>query len=524
MAFTDQSAPPAINDQTSHGERAMPELLEIDQLSKRFGAVAALKDVSFSLAAGEIRALCGENGAGKSTLVKILMGVHRPDSGRVLIDGQPREIRSPQAAQQLGLAMVAQELSLAPHLSVLDNIWLGNRQVPFLHRQPALKAKAQATLDQLDAGHLDLRRPVGTLTIGERQLVEIARLIARDARLLILDEPTASLSDVEIERIFGALRSVRASGRAALYVTHRLGEIFELCDSVTVLRNGEHVATRPVSDVTRAGLIEFMLGRKLEDMYPAARSRTADDAALTVEDLSIPGAAAGISFAAPRGKIVCLAGQVGSGAQAVPRAFAGLVPDATGRVRVNGADLRLGSVRRSLARNVLFISEDRASEGVFLGRSVLENLVALRLADHRRLGFLSWPGLRAAAARSAEKTGIDHRRLAARAADLSGGNQQKLLFGRGLDFGRPGILLMNDPTRGVDIGSRAEIYRLMRAFCEIGFALLMTSGDLEEVVGIADIVITMFRGRLIARYEGDQIAMQPILADITHPVAASDAT
>lgn len=498
-------------------------LLEGDRLSKSFGAVAALKDVSVSLAAGEIRALCGENGAGKSTLVKLLMGVHHPDSGRILIDGTPQLLRTPQTAQQLGLAMVAQELSLAPHLSVLDNIWLGNRQVPLMHRRPALRAKARAALEQLGAAHLDLDRPAGTLTIGERQIVEIARLIARDARLLILDEPTASLSDVEIERIFHALRQVRASGRTALYVTHRLGEIFEICDSVTVLRNGEHIATQPVGALTRSSLIELMLGRPIEDMYPPSDAHAAEDAALTVQDLTIPGIAEGISFAAPRGKILCLAGQVGSGAQAVPRALAGLVPDATGRVRVNGAELRLGSVRRSLKQGMFFISEDRSSEGVFLGRSVLENLVTLRLADHRRLGLLSWPRLRAAAARLAGKTGVERKRLSARAADLSGGNQQKLLFGRGLDFTDPGILLMNDPTRGVDVGSRAEIYRLMRAFCDIGFALVMSSADLEEVIGIADVVLTMFRGRIIARYEGDQIAMRPILADITHPAAAAEA-
>jgi ABC-type sugar transport system ATPase subunit len=498
-------------------------LLEGDRLSKSFGAVAALKDVSFSLAAGEIRALCGENGAGKSTLVKLLMGVHQPDSGHILIDGAPQVLRTPQTAQQLGLAMVAQELSIAPHLSVLDNVWLGNRQVPLMHRRPALRAKAKAALEQLGAAHLDLDRPAGTLTIGERQIVEIARLIARDARLLILDEPTASLSDVEIERIFHALRQVKASGRTALYVTHRLGEIFEICDSVTVLRNGEHIATRPAGGLSRSSLIELMLGRPIEDMYPPADDHPAYDAALAVQDMTVPGITERISFTAPRGKILCLAGQVGSGAQAVPRALAGLVPDATGRVHVNGAELRLGSVRRSLKQGMIFISEDRSSEGVFLGRRVLENLVTLRLADHRRLGFLSWPRLRATAARLAEKSGIERMRLSARAADLSGGNQQKLLFGRGLDFTNKGILLMNDPTRGVDVGSRAEIYRLMRAFCELGFAVVMSSADLEEVIGIADVALTMFRGRIIARYERDQIAMRRILADITHPAAIGEA-
>jgi ABC-type sugar transport system ATPase subunit len=493
------------------------ELLRADRISKSFGAVAALREVSFSLMPGEIRAICGENGAGKSTLVKILMGVHRPDSGFVAIDGTARDLRTPKMAQRMGLAMVAQELSLTPHLSVLDNIWLGNASVPFFHRRIALRQKAEAALKQLGAGHYDLDRPTGSLTIGERQVVEIARLMARDARLLILDEPTASLSDREIERIFVALKSLKADGRAVLYITHRLGEVFEVCDTVTVLRNGEHVATKAIEGLGRESLIELMLGRKLEDRYVGTPPTTTNEGVLTVENLTVPGAVQNMRFGAPRGKILCIAGQLGSGAQQVLRAIAGLVPDATGTIRVNGEVLRPGSVRRALRHNVLFIPEDRASEGVFLNRSVVDNLTVLRLPQHRRFGMLGRRRLRATAARLGVKVGVDGQRLSANASDLSGGNQQKLLFGRGLDHTEPGLLLMNEPTRGVDVGSRAEIYRLMRAFCELGYALVMTSTDIEEVVGIADIVITMFRGRIIAQREGRDISMHAILADITNP-------
>lgn len=494
----------------------MTALLLADRISKSFGAVTALHEVSFSLARGEIRAICGENGAGKSTLVKILMGIQRPDSGSVAIDGTASDLRTPKMAQRLGLAMVAQELSLAPHLSVLDNIWLGNTSVPFFHRRIQLRQKAEAALNQLGASRYDLDRPVGSLTIGERQVVEIARLIARDARLLILDEPTASLSDREIERLFIALKSLKAAGRTVLYITHRLGEVFQICDSVTVLRNGEHVTTRNVAGLSREALIELMLGRKLENRHAGAPLATSDNA-LTVEDLVVLGAVQQVSFAAPRGKILCIAGQLGSGSQQVLRAIAGQVPGAMGTVRINGALLRLGSVRHALRHNVLFIPEDRASEGVFLNRSVVENLIVLRLRQHCRLGTISWSQLRATAARLAAKVGVSGQRLTASASDLSGGNQQKLLFGRGLDHVEPGLLLMNEPTRGVDVGSREEIYRLMRAFCELGYALVMTSTDLEEVVGIADVVITMFRGRIVAHREGREISMHAILADITDP-------
>jgi ABC-type sugar transport system ATPase subunit len=497
------------------------DILTARGLSKRFGAVQALRGVSLSLQAGEVRAICGENGAGKSTLVKLLMGIHHPDQGSIAVDGVERTIRGPQQAQDLGLALVAQELSLAPHLSVLDNIWLGNRAVPFFHRRAALRAKAAEALAMLGV-EFGLDTPVGALTVGQRQAVEIARLITRDARVLILDEPTATLSDVEIERMFDVLKALRRQGRAVLYITHRLGEVFEICDSVTVLRNGEHIVTRPIGGIDRHELIELMLGRSFADMYPAAEAGVRGDGALVVEDLTVPGALQSFSMTAPRGKILCIAGQLGSGATAVTRALAGLVPEATGTVTLDGARLPLGSPPAGRARNVNFVSEDRANEGLF-HRSVLENLVATRWSDHTRLGLLSWTGVRREGAELAAAVRVDAGRLSADAFDLSGGNQQKLLFARASGRGAPGVLLMNEPTRGVDVGARAEIYALMRKFCREGWALVMTSSDLEEVVGMADIVVTLYRGRAVNRYEGEDIAIAKVLSDITHPVGGTAA-
>jgi ribose transport system ATP-binding protein/rhamnose transport system ATP-binding protein len=498
----------------------LQEVLSVRSVSKAYPGVAALQDVSFSLGRGEIRGLCGENGAGKSTFVKILMGIVQPDGGSIAIDGRTQAVRGPQQAQSLGLGLVAQELSLAPHLSILDNIWLGSAEVPFLHRRAGLRLRAQQALATLGLADWDLDRPVSSLTIGQRQLIEIARLLARNAQVLILDEPTATLSDADIERILGVLKDLRTDGRAIIYITHRLGEIFELCDSVTVLRNGRHVATEPVGEITREQLVELMLGRSFADMYPAATKRTDQVGQVAVEGLNVPGMLHDFSMVAPRGRIVCIAGQIGSGANMVPRALAGLVPAATGKVTVDGRSMRLGSVPHCVARNVLFVSDDRAAEGLFPQMTVLDNLVATRLDAARRIGVLSWPALRRMGGSLAQRVGIDRRRLRSQSITLSGGNQQKLLFARALASTEGGVLLMNEPTRGIDVGARAEIYQIMRELCDLGAALIMTSSDLEEVVGIADVVITVYRGRTVARYEGEGIAMSSILADITHPKQA----
>jgi ABC-type sugar transport system ATPase subunit len=499
----------------------LSDILSVQNVSKTYPGVAALQDVSFSLRPGEIRALCGENGAGKSTLVKILMGIVQPDSGTIAVDGEPRTIREPQQAQALGLGLVAQELSLAPHLSILDNIWLGSAEVPLFHRRAIFRERAQRALATLGLDHWDLDRLVSTLSIGERQLIEIARLLARDARVLILDEPTATLSDSDIERILGILKGLRAQGRSIIYVTHRLGEVFELCDSVTVLRNGQHIATQPVRDVTRAQLVELMLGRKFDDMYPKAATQRDEGVRVVIENLNVPGALHDFSMTAPRGKIVCIAGQIGSGANMVTRALAGLVPSATGQVTVDGKPIRLGSVPHCVERNVLFVSDDRASEGLFPQLTVLDNLIATGLGRSARLGLLSWPALRKLGADLARRVGVDPQRLKSQSINLSGGNQQKLLFGRALAGAEAGVLLMNEPTRGIDVGARADIYRIMRELCDMGAALIMSSSDLEEVVGIADVVITLYRGRVVKRYERDSISMSTILADITSPLQAT---
>ena len=495
-------------------------ILAVEGLTKRFGANEVLKSVSLSLGAQEIRAICGENGAGKSTLVKIITGVHPADGGTVLIDGAVTEITDPQHAQELGIALVAQELSLPPALSVLDNIWLGNREVPLFHRRRQLRDRARDALRKVGLGDLSLDIPIAQLSIGQRQLVELARMLTRDARVFILDEPTATLSDVEIERIFSALRTLKSEGKSVIYITHRLGEVFQICDTVTVLRNGELVGTRRTTDIDREHLMEMMLGRSIGEMYPSWESKPGEDM-LIVKNLAVPPIVQNFDLTAQRGTVICLAGQVGSGAIEVLRALAGLTYNASGEVRVDGRVVGLRSVSAAQAARIQFISEDRAGEGVFLRLRVGSNLVATRLAEHSRYGILARSALRSTAAKLAAAVGVDRARLRSQADELSGGNQQKLAFGRSLGSDQPGVLLMNEPTRGVDVGARAEIYRLIRQFCDRGYCLVMASSDIEEVLGMADVIVSMYRGRQVATYRRGEADLQRVLADITHPVAAA---
>lgn len=493
----------------------MGAVLEVVAVSKSFSAVRALHDVSFSIDAGEIRALCGENGAGKSTLIKLITGLHQPDRGRIRVGGQDRQIRSPIEAQLLGIASVSQELSVIPQLSVLDNLWLGHRDVPFFHRLSKFRRRAHDVLALVDLSHLSIDAPAGTLSLAERQLLEIARMLVRDAHILILDEPTATLADKEIERVMTALRRLRSQGKSIIFITHRLNEVFDICDSVTVLRNGSEVGTHRTADMDRPRLIELMLGRPLGQMYPASSGRIGD-VALSVRDLIVPGAVHGLAFDLRRGEIACLAGQIGSGAIDTVRALAGLIYDATGEVVVAGQRLRLGSVPGALSRNVRFVSEDRASEGVFRKLSVQENLLATQLGMLGRFGLLSRRRLMGSARRMAGTVRVDNARLRDLAGDLSGGNQQKIAVGRSISGLGEGVLLMNEPTRGVDVGARAEIYALMRRLCENGYAILMSSTDIEEVVGMSDRVITMFRGVSVRHHERGAINRQDILAEITY--------
>jgi ABC-type sugar transport system ATPase subunit len=475
--------------------------------------------VSFTLRAGEIHALVGHNGAGKSTLVKVLAGVVSPDQGGVLVNGTPVTLKSPRQAQAAGIAVVEQELSLVPTLTVLDNILLGRVHTGDSRSRGADRRRVRALLSQLGLGDVRPNTVVEDLAIAERQLVEIARALSRDTRILILDEPTATLGEREIERVFAGVRELVAEGRSVIFVSHRLGEVLDLCSRVTVLRDGRLIATRSVAEIDRPSIIELMLGKVAAKSEVEVGEGGLREGLIVVDELSVPGHVEDFELRANGGQIVAIAGQVGSGASEVLRALAGLIPDARGRVTIAGRAMRLGAPARSIRAGVVFASNDRKGEGLFLRQSVARNLLSTRLKLVSRLGVLNSRMFTALAERLAGLIGFDRKRLGAAAETLSGGNQQKVFLGRCLEQEGAVLLLLDEPTRGVDVGGRAEIHNLIRHAASTGNCVIFVSTELEEIIDLADTVVTMFAGRITRVGRRREMTAASILAEITHPAS-----
>jgi ABC-type sugar transport system ATPase subunit len=494
--------------------------VSVEGLTRSFGGVPAVRDVSFTVGTGQIHALCGHNGAGKSTVVKMLSGQLTPDSGRIIIDGRPVQLGSRQAAQRLGIALVDQELSVVPALTVLDNLLLGDVRAPLVNRRRAAAARCRQVLSTMGLDRLHPQQPLSDLSIGERQLIEIARALSQNARLVILDEPTATLSDVETAHVFAAIRRVAAQGCSVIFVSHRLSEVLELCDTVTVLRDGHKIATTPSSELTVAGLIVQMLGEAPHRLTAARSADSQPGHELRIEHLRVPGRLEDFSLTAQAGRVYALAGQLGSGASDVLRALAGLHPQAIGTVRLRDRAVPFRSPVGAASAGVAFVSNDRKSEGLFLDKPIAANLIATRLPSLARAGVLSSRRARQAASSLAGLVGIPDHRLGEPAAALSGGNQQKVFVGRCLGRDDVYALLLDEPTRGVDIGGRAAVHRLLRAAADAGLIVLFSSTELEELLELGDVIITMREARVVAQYDGG-VDGAVLLRDMTHGAQAA---
>jgi ABC-type sugar transport system ATPase subunit len=466
------------------------------------------------VAPGEIHAVVGHNGAGKSTVVKMLSGQLSPDQGRIEIDGVAVDLRSRQTAQRHGVALVDQELSVVPQLTVLENLLLGDIDAPFVNRRRAAVAVCRRVLDDIGLERVRPDQLVSTLSIGERQLVEIAKALSQRARVVILDEPTATLSDAETERVFAGVRRVAAGGCSVVFVSHRLSEVLDLCDTVTVLRNGVSVATTPADDLTADALIVQMLGEAPTRLEAGRRADPDLTHALDITGLRVPGRLEDFSLTARAGRIYALAGQLGSGASDVLRAVAGLHPQATGQIRLRDRDVPFRDPVAVTGSGVAFVSNDRKAEGLFLDKSIATNLVATRLPRLARAGVLRPRREREVGRWLAELAGLPAGRLADPVAALSGGNQQKAFVGRCLGRDDVHALLLDEPTRGVDIGGRAAIHQLLRDAADAGMVVIFASTELEELLELGDVIVTMHDGRVVRRYD-DEVDGAVLMRDMT---------
>ena len=484
-------------------------------VSKRFAGVEVLHDVSLGVQAGSCHALMGENGAGKSTLARIAAGIHRPDAGRVLLDGVPVDFRSPADALAAGLAMVHQELAFCPDLSVAENLALGRwpRRGPLVDRR-AMTARAEALLSDIGVS-LDTRRAMASLSTAQEQMVQIAAAVGTGARTLLFDEPTSSLSDAEAERLFALLARLRERGTTIVYVSHRLPEVLALCDRMTVLRDGALVDTIERADADGATLVRLMLGRELLDADEALahRPRRAPpgEPVLSVRGLSSPAGPRDVSFDLAPGEVLGLAGLVGAGRSETLAALFGLDPLASGEVRVDGVPLPLRDPRAAITAGLGLVPEDRKRQGLVLGMDAVANQSLGQLTAHRRGPLVDRRAERSAAQAALARLDVRGARPGEAVATLSGGNQQKVVLARWIERGGR-VLLVDEPTRGVDVGAKAAIHALLRALAAEGLAVLLVSSDLPELLALSDRVLVMREGRLTAELSGQQLDAERTLA------------
>jgi ABC-type sugar transport system ATPase subunit len=498
-------------------------MLEIEGVSKTFPGVRALHEVSFEVARGEVHALIGENGAGKSTLMKILSGVYTDYDGQVRLDGEPLTLTGPRDAQRHGIAIIHQELNLIPELTVAENIFLARepRTPTGLLDTARMEAESRALLERLNLP-IPPDRPVKWLRVGEQQLVEVAKALSLDARLLILDEPTSALSQAEIERLFAVIAALKAHGVTMIYISHKFDEIFRIADRVTVLRDGECIGTLPIAAADQASLIRMMVGRSLSDLYPKEIAPVGD-IALRVEGLGLlPDGRRGgrtlhdISFDVRAGEIVGIAGLMGAGRTELLEAIYGVYPERRmrGRMEIGGQPRRIASPRQAIRYGLAFVTEDRKTQSLILKLPVAHNLTLAALGRFLRLNLIRQRQENDAVQRSIEQLRIKTPSASIEVDKLSGGNQQKVALAKCL-LTRPQVLLLDEPTRGIDIGAKAEIYGLISQLAQNGAAIVIASSELPELLAMCDRILVLCEGRLTAELTRAEATQERIIEAAT---------
>ena len=485
-------------------------VLEMRHIRKTFPGVVALDDVDFELRRGEVHILLGENGAGKSTLMKILSGAYQKSDGQILLDGAEVEIKNPKHAQTLGISTIYQEFNLISHLPIGENIFLGREPLRFggLIDQSAILLEAKKALSSLGLA-LDPRRLVKDLRVAEQQMVEVAKALSLDARILIMDEPTAALTEHEISELFDTIRRLKKNGVAIVYISHRMEELFEIGDRVTVLRDGRSVGTYDVPEISKSELIRLMVNRELTELFPKVHTKRGPEV-LRVEGLCTKSGLKDISFSLHKGEVLGVAGLLGAGRTELARAIFGLDKISSGSIYVNGVAQKMSSPRAAIKSGIGFLTEDRKSQGLVLPLSVERNLCLSSVDKFSRWGIMNSREERKEAGRYVEDLRIKTPSLDQKVVFLSGGNQQKVVLSKWL-CSQAEVFIFDEPTRGVDVGAKAEIYQLMNRLTASGVAIMMISSELLEVLGMSDRVMVMRGGRIAGEFSDGEYTQERIL-------------
>ena len=497
------------------GTAETPTIFHLEGVEKHFGGVVAVKGVNFDLRRDEVHALVGENGAGKSTLMKIVNGLYPPDEGRLEVGGQKAEFSSPRDAEESGIAMIPQELDLFLEISVAENLFVG-RRLPRTRwgglDWATMREEAREKFEALGVD-FDVTIPVKHLSAANRQIVAIARALLREARAVIMDEPTASLADREARRLFGIISDLTASGVGVVYISHRLEEIFEISDRITVMRDGEHIVTKPTSDLDAEELVRLMVGRPLNELFTRSGSDPGE-VALEVSSLTRAGEFADVDLEVRSGEVVGLAGLVGAGRTEIAQAIFGIRPAEEGEIRVNGEAVRIGSPQSAMKRGIFYVPEERQSQGLILPFTIRANISLSILDRLSRMGLVESRAERETAERFAEALSIRGARISESVSRLSGGNQQKVVLAKSLAR-EPSILILDEPTRGVDVGAKSEIYSLIDDLAKEGKAILLISSELEEVLSMCDRVVVVREGRITGEFDRKEATQESVMAAAT---------
>lgn len=488
----------------------LDSIFTISGVSKRFDATQALSDVSLELQAGEVHGLVGENGAGKSTLIKIMTGIHAADEGMMRLDGQEFAPRDAADAQLHGVAAIYQEPSIFPDLTVAENIFIGHQDRGWVVNWRTLMSDAEDILATLDI-ETDPAMPAAGLTVAAQQAVEIAKAISLHTRVLIMDEPTAALSAHEVQQLFGQVAKLKKAGVAVLFITHRLEELFEVCDRISVFRDGRHVSTRAISDVTEESIVREMVGRDPSEFF-AREEHPEGEVVLRVDSLTLPGTFHDVSFEVRRGEVFGLAGLVGAGRTDVALALFGIAPAESGTIELEGQLTRVGSPNEALANGIAYLSEDRRGFGLSLSQSVSANITLATLERYTTgLGMVDRRAETRDAQDLSDRLDIRTPDLDTPVGNLSGGNQQKTMLAKWLNT-EPRVLILDEPTRGIDVGAKQDVHRFIDELARSGIAIIMISSDLPEVLAMSDRVAVMREGRLQAVFMREQISQERVMA------------